>query len=206
MILSAERPAAEILRPLSQVEGDLYLGFDVARRKDLSVIVALEKSYQFLTTRQLIVLHNTPFREQRELLFDLLRLPKVRRLCIDASGLGMNLAEDAQSYFGRYKVEGLNFTAPVKEELATNLRIALEDHRLVIPADPLLREDLHSLKRVTTLAGNVRFEAQRSETDGHADRFWALALANQAALDSSSAKPWVRSSHPRQSYSLLQTF
>ncbi len=206
LILSAERPAAEILRPLSQVEGDLYLGFDVARRKDLSVIVALEKSYQFLTTRQLIVLHNTPFREQRELLFDLLRLPKVRRLCIDASGLGMNLAEDAQSYFGRYKVEGLNFTAPVKEELATNLRIALEDHRLVIPADPLLREDLHSLKRVTTLAGNVRFEAQRSETDGHADRFWALALANQAALDSSSAKPWVRSSHPRQSYSLLQTF
>lgn len=118
----------------------------------------------------------------------------------------MNLAEDAQSYFGRYKVEGLNFTAPVKEELATNLRIALEDHRLVIPADPLLREDLHSLKRVTTLAGNVRFEAQRSETDGHADRFWALALANQAALDSASAKPWVRSAHPRQSYSLLQTF
>ena len=40
-------------------------------------------------------------------LTDLLRLPQARHLCIDASGLGMNLAEDDQSYVGCYKVEGV---------------------------------------------------------------------------------------------------
>ena len=43
----------------------------------------------------------------------------------------------------------------------------------------MLRDDLHSLKRTTTSAGNVRFVADRSE-NGHADRAWALALALHA--------------------------
>ena len=131
---------------------------------------------------------------------------KVRRLCIDSSGLGMNLAEDTQAYFGAYKVEPINFSNPIKEELATNLRIAFEDHSLFIPNDSDLVDDLHSVKRVTTTAGNVRFDVQRNETDGHADRFWALALAVHAAKDAGRGIPWIRSGRPRESNLLFKGY
>ena len=203
LLLACERN--DILQNLDDIKGDVYLGFDVARKNDLSVIFVLEKSFNALITRQIIALKNTPFHKQREILFSLLNRQNVRRICIDASGLGMNLAEDALAYFGQYKVEPITFTNPVKEELATNLRIAFEGHTVFIPDDTDLRDDLHSVKRVTTVAGNIRFDVQRNETDGHADRFWALALALHAAKDNNYV-PWVRSAHTRESVSLLNGY
>jgi len=206
MILAAERAPEEILQPLNQLKGDIYVGFDVARKQDLSVIILAEKAYNALIVRHIITLKNTPFSEQKRLLFDILKLPSIRRCCIDASGLGMNLAEEAQQYFGAYRVEPVTFSAPVKAELATDLRIAFEDHALFIPAQPELRADLHSIKRVTTIAGNIRFDAERSETDGHADRFWALALATHAAKSGEAGTPWVVSGSRRECNSLLMGF
>lgn len=43
-----------------------------------------------------------------------------------------------------------------------------------------IRADLRKVQKVTTAAGNIRFVAE-STPDGHADRFWALALAIHAA-------------------------
>ena len=43
-----------------------------------------------------------------------------------------------------------------------------------------IRADLRSIRKTTTAAGNIRFEADRGP-GGHADRFWALALALHAA-------------------------
>ena len=44
------------------------------------------------------------------------------------------------------------------------------------------RTDLHSLRRITTPAGNVRFDVHGGEgQDGHADRAWAAALGLYAA-------------------------
>jgi hypothetical protein len=40
----------------------------------------------------------------------------------------------------------------------------------------VIRADLRSVTKQTTEAGNIRFTAERTP-DGHADRFWALALA-----------------------------
>lgn len=196
----------DILQPLGQLKGEIYLGFDVARKHDLSVIVAAEKSFNCLIVRHILALKNTPFQKQKKLLFEILSKSNVRRICIDASGLGMNLSEDALAFFGQYKVESVTFSAPVKEALATDLRIAFENRSIVIPSDPDLRDDLHSVKRVVTIAGNVRFDVERSETDGHADRFWALALAVHAAKDAGTSKLWVRSGHTRESVNLLKGY
>lgn len=206
MIASCERPSEDLLIPDDKIKGDLYLGFDVARKHDLSVIVLLEKSFAALIVRRITVLKNMPFQSQKRLLFDLLQKPGVRRLCIDAGGLGMNLAEDAQSAFGSYKVEPITFTQAIKEELAVSLRIAFEDHSIFIPSDADLRADLHSIKRSVTSSGHVRFDAERSETDGHADRFWALALAVHAAKDASCGVPWVRSGRTREAVSVLSGY
>ena len=93
--------------------------------------------------------------------------------------------DDAQDKFGSYKVEGVTFTPRSKEEMAYPVRGAMEDRRLRIPYAPHIRADLRSVTKQTTGAGNIRFTAERSK-DGHADRFWALALALHAAASPSA--------------------
>ena len=56
----------------------------------------------------------------------------------------------------------------------------IQDRLVRVPADPATREDLHKVRRTVTAAGNVRLDAPRDDA-GHADRFWALALAYHAA-------------------------
>ena len=161
--------------------GDLYLGMDIGRKKDLSVIWVVERVGPMLFTRVLRVLEKMPFRTQRDILYSYLEHPSLRRACIDATGLGMQLAEEAQFDFGRYRVEPITFTSKWKEESAYAMRRRFEDTQIVVPSDQRTREDLHSVKRSTTSAGNVRFDVAGG--DGHADRFWACALAVHAVSE-----------------------
>lgn len=158
----------------------LYVGVDIGRRHDLTVIWVNEVAGGRHLTRRMLVLKNMKFSAQEDILYPLLALPGMRRCCIDNTGLGMQFAERAQERFGTYKVEAVTFTAPVKEELAYPLRAAFEDGNVRIPFDQDLRADLRAIRKETTAAGNIRFSADRSDS-GHADRFWALALAIHAA-------------------------
>ena len=156
----------------------LYLGVDVGRRRDLTVMALSERVGDVLWLRELKILERAPFHVQREELFA--RLKVCSRCAIDATGLGMQLAEEAEYAFGRYVVEPVTFTAAAKEEMAHILRRSFEDRLIRIPPDRTLREDLHSVRKVVTAAGNIRLEADR-EAGSHADRFWALALCAYAA-------------------------
>ncbi len=180
LIEAIEDEMATVDGDLSLTTGDLYLGMDIGRRKHLSVIWVDELLGDVRWTRKVIVMEKRPFRFQREMLFDLLGHPKIRRACIDSTGLGMQLAEEAQETFGTYRVEAVNFTQASKEEMAFHLLASVEDRQHRIPSQREIRDDLHSVRKVVTRAGNIRFDAASSE-QGHADRFWAKALANHAA-------------------------
>jgi len=78
-------------------------------------------------------------------------------------------------------LEGVILSAPKRLDVATAFREVLEDGRIRIPTDEALMADLHSIKAETSITGAPRLVAERSGTDGHADRFWALALACAAA-------------------------
>src|SRR5438067_2544708 len=101
----------------------LYLGVDVARKHNLCVLDLGQKIGDVIWDRARIELQNKTFAEIRFELYRLLRLPGLKRCCIDATGLGMQLAEEARREFG-YKVEPVTFTASVKEQLAFTLRAA----------------------------------------------------------------------------------
>lgn len=167
------------LDALNESTGECYAGVDIGRKRDLTVIWVLERVAGILVTRGLIELRNVPFRTQFDTLSSVLRCRCVKRACIDATGLGMQLAETAVEHFGS-RAEAVTFTAAVKAQLAGDLRIKVEDKNLRVPADNAIRNDWHSVKRSVTTAGNVRFEGERT-ADGHADRFWAAALAVHAA-------------------------
>jgi phage FluMu gp28-like protein len=172
-------------------DADLYLGVDVGRKHDLTVFWLVEKLGDIFWTRMVRVMKREPFRIQRDFLYSLLddshfsnELSPIRRCCIDSSGIGAQLAEEASERFGP-RVEGITFTAAVKEDLAVTLRRRFEDRALRLPRDREIREDIHSVKKLITSAGNARFDAGHTSA-GHADRFWALALAIHAAGDGHS--------------------
>jgi phage FluMu gp28-like protein len=186
--MAAHAAAPGDVKPLDDVElpdilESLHLGLDIARRRDLTVLWALRERGAVRETAAVLELARQPFGVQERVLWTPLdRLP-VRRACIDASGLGMQLAERAQERYGIHRVEAVAFTAAAKEALAVGLKQAFEDRRVRIPAERRLRESLHSLKRFQTATGNFRFDADRSDATGHADAAWALALALQAAAE-----------------------
>jgi phage FluMu gp28-like protein len=159
--------------------GAIYAGVDVGRKRDLTVFWALEMVGDVLWSRKILELEKTKFSEQERQIWAEIERLKPRRTCFDATGLGMQFAERAQEKFGSSRVEAVTLTAPVKEDLATTIKGRFEDKRVRIPVDRKIREDLHRVKKLVTSAGNVRFDAERSD-DGHSDRFWALALAIHA--------------------------
>ena len=167
--------------------GDLYLGFDIARKKHLSVISILEKAGSVKYLRYQAEMRNMKFADQKKLLYSFLKLKNLRRADIDATGIGMNLAEDAQDDFGKLKVEPVMFTSAVKEEMATMFYLSLEDKNLRID-DNIAQEvveDWHSIRKIITKSGHVRYDTDESDENRHADNFWSVALANRAASGSS---------------------
>lgn len=189
LISGVESPlGTEELTDGFEADGDLYIGVDIGRKKDLTVIWLKERVGDLLVTKAVEVLRKMLYREQKKILYEYLSLPRMRRACIDATGIGANLAEDAALDFGKSRVEEVTFTAAVKEEMALDLRNSFEDRLERIPQSRVIRADLYSVKKTVTSSGNIRYSAERSE-DGHADRFWACALATHAAKTKSSGPP-----------------
>ena len=182
--------------------GRLYAGIDIGRKRDLTVLWVLEQLGDVFYTRHIECLEKMRKGEQEKILWPW--IARCDRVCIDQTGLGIGWVDDAQDQFGVHKVEGITFTAPVKEAMAYAVRGSMEDRKVRIPEDPKVRADLRKVRKVVTLAGNVRFVAE-SDADGHADRFWALALAQQAG--SSPVAPFeYESGMPLQSRADMDEF
>jgi phage FluMu gp28-like protein len=126
-----------------------------------------------------------PFAEQLAFARELLSLlredgrPLVRRACIDATGMGAPLAEALTREFG-HRVEPVVFTAAVKEDLAFRTKRRMEARLTLLPDTREIRRAFSAVKKIVTPSGNLRFDAERTEA-GHADEFWAKALADLAA-------------------------
>lgn len=184
LIASCEYPAESDWQ--RQQGGRLYAGIDIGRFRDLTVLWLLEELGDVLYTRQVVALRNMAKGEQEKVLWPIVK--QMDRTCIDATGLGIGWADDMQAKFGQYRVERVTFSEKVKEGLAYPLRGKFQDRKLRIPYDPEIRADLRLVTKHVTTSGNIRFTAERT-SNSHADRFWALALAVEAA-SSPAAEPW----------------
>lgn len=163
--------------------GRLYTGIDIGRTQDLTVAWQVEELGDVLYTRRVERLQNMRKSDQEKILYPMIEASD--RTCIDATGLGIGWSDDAQDKFGEYRVEAVTFTPRVKEELAYPVRSRMEEKRIRIPHDPKARAAMRTVTKQTTAAGNIRFTAERT-ADGHADEFWALALAIHAASNPSA--------------------
>ena len=161
---------------------DIVVGIDVGRRRDFTIIWAFAVRERVMESLGLIALSGMPFSEQFEWASNVLCQRGVRRAAIDESGLGMEMAERLEQRFGSHTVERCTLTAPFKEQIANRMRNRFTDKLIRIPVEERIRNDLHSVRRIVSAAGNVRLVAPREE-GSHADRFWACALACHAAAE-----------------------
>lgn len=181
LIFSCEHEAAG--RPEGYKYGYCYVGIDVAIRNDYFVIAVLEQVADVLWLRELITEKKITFSAQMMLLQEIMKKYHVSKIAIDQTGIGEMPVETIKSEYGESMVEGVIFSAPAKLDMATKLKKRFQDKTIRIPLDDnKLRIDLHSVERHLTKTGITSLRAERDET-GHADRFWAIALAVALAPD-----------------------
>ncbi len=163
-----------------------YGGYDVARKLHASAwheYVELGVSL-YLARRE--KWHNADFDTQeawiRSRLTDAAQ-PRISRMAIDATGLGMHLAEHLTRDFpGR--VDAVNLESSRRTELCVSLRDRYEGKRIYIPADDQLRADINGPEKALAKNGGLRIYIPAFDNEGetsHCDEFVASMLACSAA-------------------------
>jgi phage FluMu gp28-like protein len=184
----------DLLPPAISFPFGYYAGLDVGRDNDLTVIEVLGLDANRVPWN-VYTKHckRTDADALRQLVRDAFERFNLRKLCVDSTGIGTFPVDDMKKAHGVSRVEAVTFTQLSKEELATGLYTAITQQRLALPrrdgalklddyalGEPdALKHDLCAIRREVTSAGNVRYDAPRTDK-GHADRAWALALALRA--------------------------
>lgn len=174
----------------------IYIGMDIGRSHDLSVIVTSVKLGDVLAVIDITELKKIAFADQLDVLVGKARANRVQGVCIDSTGIGAMLAEEAVRKVGG-KVQPVQFTVASKGEMYGLMRRRFEERSIRVPVDRNLREDLHAVQRIVSTGGNVTYSAPRN-ADGHSDRAAALALCCMAGKSGPYIKPFT--ARPRGSY------
>lgn len=172
-------PLASTWNDLAALGGRLYAGVDIGRVTHASEIVVVMETRGGLTVVGVKSMVREDFDRQEDAVMDCMRIGGVSRLCVDATGIGRQFGERLCRSFPR-QIDAMQFTPARKEEMAKNVKRALQQGRLTLPRHRSLMEQLHRVRRTWTTSGHVRFDAPAEGSD-HADKFWALAMAVHAA-------------------------
>lgn len=160
------------------------MGIDFARKRDLSVAWTDELVADLAICREVHTMHDTSTPDQVAQLRP--RIAKVARVCLDYTGPGIGLGDYLVKEFGEWaplkhrygKIELCTATNSLNVEMFSKLRMSFEHRSRRVPIDRAIREDLHSVYRQATKT-SVSYRAPHTK-DGHADRCYALALAERA--------------------------
>jgi len=162
--------------------GELFLGVDLGKHQDYSVVSTVAREGPLL---RLVHVHRFPLKTSYGSVIGYVktlcdRWRHVLKVFVDQSGVGDYIVEDMKAA-GVPNVEGVNFTLPVKEKIATNLKQRMVDGVLKIyyipvrkPSDVDLTAELHVERFELQKTGGIVF----SHPEGtHDDVFWSIALA-----------------------------
>lgn len=157
----------------------LFLGYDIAKNRDATAIYVL--GMQNGKKRAVMRFEKTSvsFEEQKGIVRRLMNGLPIYRACLDCTGMGAPIHEELKKEFGD-RIEGITFTLQSKEQLAMGVKFGLERNEFELENDRNFHAQIHSIKRMPSAGGSFRYDAERNER-GHADSFWAWALASFAA-------------------------
>ena len=195
MIAACELPQEEIDRiERENPNAPRFAGYDVARHKHAAAYQEWIKLGVTLVLVRRETFHDLDFATQEKFLrTQMSRKEKpIARLAMDATGLGMQMAENmARAFPGR--VDQVNLESHRRHELCMLYKDAFEQRHALIPAVETLREDFNAPTIVSAANGAIRvhvpeFENAEGETS-HADEFMAGVLAHSAADNGGAVPP-----------------
>ena len=157
----------------------LFMGYDVAELHDATAIYVM--GIKDGKKRALMRYEKTSvaFDEQKAIVRKLMSSLPIYRACIDCTGMGSPIHKELHKEYGD-RIEGIKFTLQSKETLVMGVKFGLERNEFELENDREFHAQIHSIKRTPSTGGSFRYDAERTEK-GHADSFWAWALANHAA-------------------------
>jgi phage FluMu gp28-like protein len=160
--------------------GRLQAGVDVGRINDRTAIALIgQKLEREKWLDQFALTHHEmhqgmPFAQQKATITTLDDRMDIEKWRIDKTGLGFQLSEELETA-APARFEGVWFSAQRKAKLALNLLKLCEEKRLLLPNDPTVLAQMHSVKKIIS-GEKIKYDAARGD-DGHGDLFWAVALA-----------------------------
>jgi len=158
------------------------MGVDFGQKSSQSVAITVEKTEQQIEdkTVPLIIVKNitdwkllTKYKKIESHIKQMHKDLNPTIIRVDQTGLGITIMDFLRSNIGA-AVQGIKFTAPIKERMATDLRNLFENKQIHIPDNRKLLHQLNNLERNVTDLGTVRFMHSKGE---HDDYVWALCLA-----------------------------
>lgn len=170
------RSFGDAVRLAEQVGGRLWLGYDVGRKRNASELTVLLElpSVGVLFECFYETSLNVPYDTQKGVLASYLELARQATLTIDATQAGGAVSEDLKRRFRRRVLE-VEFQNYNKLQMFDRLLVRMQRGGLVMCADRSRMDQLCSVKRRVSEAGNVVYYVPRKERH-HADKAVSLAL------------------------------
>jgi len=179
----------EQIKAEGKIAGNYFLGADFGKRVDYSVVALLKgeenERLRMVFLKQFAL--GTPYTEVVAFIQRLNQKFDVMKGFVDQSAVGESLVEEIKE-FGP-QIQGLAFTAKIKQDLMILLQTRMEQKRLILPLDRAL---LSQINEQQYRFGRVK-PTEKPEEKGvmtfyhppgtHDDQLWALALAVYAAKE-----------------------
>ncbi len=174
--------------PEETQEGDFYAGLDLAQTRDYTVLTVIERNEDKLLLRHLKIF------PQPTLYSNVLGYTKTiqdrwngfRKIRVDITREGPSMIADMQNA-DIENAEGVTFTTPRKNEMASLLKQRMANHKLYYP---LLNWERPYRSDICTELNRERYKLQKDGTlafshpyGTHDDVFWSIALAVYATTD-----------------------
>lgn len=152
--------------------GNYHLGYDPGGRHDYAAYVVVEPQDDLLHTRLIRAVKGLPYTTVSLEVADLNNKHRLQSAAVDQTGLGNPIIEHLKEL--GLPINGYILTNKIREEILSNLKILLEQRKIVLPDNIELLNSLNCIEYERSRTGTHLF-THREGT--HDDLAYALALA-----------------------------
>ena len=173
-----------LLEPYSledRPSGEFYIGIDLGKHVDYSVVAVVKREGAKL---KLVHLHRFPLKTPYSNVIGYIKAlcqnyHQIEAVYVDQTGIGEYIVEDMHKR-GIPAVKGITLTLQKKEAIMTYLKQKMLNRQVAIPHDNRLIAELNIERFEVTSDGKIRFSHPAGT---HDDMLWAFALAIYATKD-----------------------
>ncbi|MEM2508965.1 MAG: terminase family protein [Candidatus Thermoplasmatota archaeon] len=156
-------------------ENKKYVGIDIGRKHDLTAVAIFSIKEDKFVFEDYFIMKNVEFDEQEKRIVDILENYPCLNINVDATGVGAMLAERLAKKL--MNVKQINITNEIKEKMILNLKLLMQKKEVEFFDDAFLISSFRAIRRKYTENNILKFEVVGDEEIGHADLFFAIALA-----------------------------